>query len=156
MKTKLVLLLLIAFSITSFAQMHRQRGHNAISKIEELEKVKLIETLNLDEQTSIKFFARRNEHMNKMRDLKQKGDELLDKISESISKKGDENNAGLRKMISQYLSLGEAAARERTSFVNSLGDILSTEQISRLLVFEKRFREELRGILFRQRMKGRN
>jgi len=156
MKTKLFLLLIIAISFSTFAQMGQHRRRNGMTKIEELEKVKLIESLNMDEQTTLKFFARRTEHMNKMKKLVRKSDDLLDRISDLIKKDDEKNSAELKKMISEYLSGSEAMVKEKENFINSLSDILSYEQISKLLVFEKRFREELKGLLFRQRMKGRN
>jgi hypothetical protein len=156
MKTKLFLLLIIAISFSTFAQMGQHRRRNGMSKIEELEKVKLIEALNMDEQTTLKFFARRSEHMNKMKKLVRKSDNLLDKISEENKKNSDNNSAELKKMIADYLACSGDMIKEKEHFINSLSDILSYEQISKLLVFEKRFREELKGILFRQRMKGRN
>jgi len=156
MKTKLFLLLIIAISFSTFAQMGQHRRRNGMTKIEELEKVKLIESLNMDEQTTLKFFARRTEHMNKMKKLVRKSDDLLDRISDLTKKDDEKNSAKLKKMISEYLSGSEAMVKEKENFINSLSDILSYEQISKLLVFEKRFREELKGILFRQRMKSRN
>jgi len=156
MKAKLFLLLIIAISFSTFAQMGQHRRRNGMTKIEELEKVKLIESLNMDEQTTLKFFARRTEHMNKMKKLVRKSDDLLDRISDLIKKDDEKNSAELKKMISEYLSGSEAMVKEKENFINSLSDILSYEQISKLLVFEKRFREELKGLLFRQRMKGRN
>ena len=156
MKTKLFLLLIIAISFSTFAQMGQHRRRNGMTKIEELEKVKLIESLNMDEQTTLKFFARRTEHMNKMKKLVRKSDDLLDRISDLTKKDDEKNSAKLKIMISDYLSGSEAMVKEKENFINSLNDILSYEQISKLLVFEKRFREELKGILFRQRMKGRN
>lgn len=156
MKTKLILIIIMAATLTTFAQIHRQRGKDAMAKIEELEKVKLIEVLNMDEQTTLKFFARRTEHMNKIKELNTKSDELLEKISDSLKNENDKNSTELKKMIADYLTLGNAVSNERINFINSLNDILSYRQISKLLVFEKRFREELRGILFKQRMKGKN
>jgi hypothetical protein len=42
----------------------------------------------------------------------------------------------------------ESIEIKRNQFVNSLDDILSTEQIAKLIVFEKRFRDEIRNVLF--------
>ena len=39
----------------------------------------------------------------------------------------------------------------RVDFVNSLSDILSYEQIGKLIIFEKRFRNEVRKLLIKER-----
>ncbi len=154
MKTLLSFLFILSITFLNYGQAdyHRmQRG--PMGKIEELEKIKLIETLQMNEETTLRFFARRTEHQNKLRELSQKANEQLDKISDYIKKNGDKNSVELKKMINDYLSYGEAIAREKTNFINSLSDILTYEQISKLLVFEKNFRDELRKIIFRGRMR---
>ncbi len=54
-------------------------------------------------------------------------------------------------LVNNYLSVQKQVASEHTKFINSLYDILSNEQIAKLIVFEKRFREEIRHILLRGR-----
>lgn len=153
MKTFFTILIAFAFVLPIFAQDNGpQRDRRGQGKIEELEKIKLIDVLQMNEETTLKFFARRNEYQNKVRDLMASANDQLDKISDYIKDNGDKNTAELKKMINEYLSYNESIAREKTKFINSLTDILSYEQISKLLVFEKHFREELRRLLFRSRM----
>lgn len=155
MKTKFIFSIILLLSIFANAQQHRNYGRGGMSRIEELEKIKLIEVLNMDEQTTLKFFSRRSEYQNKIKALNKNGDEQLDKLSDSINKNGDKNTEELKNLINEYLSTGEAIAREKNKFINSLNDILTYEQISKLLVFEKKFRDEIRGLLFKERMKNR-
>ena len=153
MKSKIIFSLIFLLSIFVNTQQYRNYGTGAMSKIEELEKIKLIEALNMDEQTTLKFFARRTEHQNKIKELVKNGDDQLDKLSDYTNKNGDNNTDELKNLINSYLSTTESIAKERNKFINSLSDILNYEQISKLLVFEKKFRDEIRGILFRERMK---
>ncbi|HKI77903.1 MAG TPA: hypothetical protein VKA26_05135 [Ignavibacteriaceae bacterium] len=150
MKTHITILFLILLTISVNAQGRRNMHGNARGKIEELEKIKLIETLKMDEQTTLKFFARRTEFQNKVKELSKKSDDELDKISNYIEKNSDKNSIEMKKMINDYLSYSEMIAKEKTNFINSLNDILTYEQISKLLIFEKKFREEIRKLLFRQ------
>ena len=150
MKTLFTLLIIITITLPAFAQ-GKDGDRRGMGKIEELEKIKLIDVLQMNEETTLKFFARRSEYQRRLGELKSKSDAQLDKISEYLKNNSDKNSEELKKMIDQYLSYGEAMAKERTKFINSLNDILSYQQISNLLVFEKHFREELRKILFRQR-----
>ena len=153
MKTFFSILFVFILVFPSFAQENGpQRNRKGQGKIEELEKIKLIDVLQMDEETTLKFFARRNEYQNKVKDLMTSANDQLGKISDYIKNNGDKNTVELKKMINEYLSYNEAVAKEKTKFINSLSDILSYEQISKLLVFEKHFREELRKLLFRSRM----
>ncbi len=54
------LILLLACSIK--AQDRRHHDSDAFKKVEELEKIKLIEALGLNEDTTLRFFARRSEY----------------------------------------------------------------------------------------------
>ena len=57
----LLVALILTISITSFSQDGMDKMMRQRNKIHQLEKIKLIDELNLDEETSVKFFARRNE-----------------------------------------------------------------------------------------------
>ena len=58
-------------------------------------------------------------------------------------------------MIDKYLSYDNEIEKEREAFIHSLSDILSVTQIAKLVVFEKKFRDEIRDILFKTRMERR-
>jgi hypothetical protein len=61
----------------------------------------------------------------------------------------------LKKMNDEYLRAFGALQKIRADYFNSLSDLLSPEQIAKLIVFEKRFREELQDMMFKNRG-GRN
>ena len=147
---KKIFLLLLIFAIVPsmiFAQgMRERRGPR--EKIEQLEKVKLIDALNMDEQTTLKFFARRNEFRNRMDALNDSLDTLVDILESEFSGK---NSTIYKELINNYLDIEKKIATEHTRFISSLYDILSVEQVAKLVVFEKRFREEIRHILFKGR-----
>jgi hypothetical protein len=125
-------------------------------KIEALEKIKLIETLDMDEETTVKFFARRNDHQEKMKNLFDELDEKRSMIKEKISSAKNDNEPEIKKMVDNYFLLQEKLDDERKRFINSLADILSYKQIAELTLFERRFREEIREILFHHKKKKRN
>ncbi len=152
MKTFFTIFFALALIFPALAQGNgQQRNRRGQGKIEELEKIKLIDALQMNEETTLKFFARRNEYQNKVKDLMADADTQLNKISDFVKNNGDKNSTEMKKMINEYLTFNEDIAKEKTNFINSLSDILSYEQISKLLVFEKHFREELRKLLFRPR-----
>ncbi len=142
---------IIIISAISFAQPKGKM--RPFQKMEELKKIKLIEILEMNEETSLKFFTRRSEHMKRIESLNESGRIKIDQIDEMIKDRKDKNDPALKKSIDEYLQNQENIIRERQSFFKSVSEILTTEQLAKLLVFEERFRDEVSGLLFRERNK---
>lgn len=145
-----VLIILFAVSIV-YPQKMRDRMMQKKDKLEQLEKVKLIEALDLNEDVAIKFFSRRNESRNEIDLLEQKADDLLNEIEKSFNADQKSIEVKQKQMIFDYLSTRESIDQKRHQFIKSLGDILTTEQICKLIVFEKKFRDEIRSLLLDRR-----
>lgn len=154
-KRILPIILLVSQSIFSQGFLHDDFGPFPGGKIAELEKIKLIETLNLDEETTLKFFSRRNLHQNQMKIIMREKDSLLTQLSSLIK---SESKADYESMIGEIFKIENKLIIERQNFIKSLHDIFSSEQVAMLLVFERRFRSEIRKELLKQgkRMRGRN
>lgn len=123
----------------------------AREKMEELKKIKLIEILQMDEETSIKFFSRRAEHMKKVETIHFAEQEKINQLNDLLKNEKERNPSVLQKAIDEYLALQENIIKVRQNFFKTAGEILSVEQMARLLVFEERFRDEISGLLFRER-----
>ena len=141
-----VILITLFIPVIVFGQMRDRKGPR--EKIEQLEKIKLIDALDMDEQTTLKFFARRNDSRNRVDALNDSLDTIVDKLDSKIS---GGNDADYKLLINKYLDIQKQISAEHTQFINSLYDILSVKQVAKLIVFEKRFREEIRKLLFRNR-----
>jgi hypothetical protein len=153
MKKLVVLFLIVLFiPLAGYSQSMRHQDMGPMKKIEELEKIKLIDVLGMNEETTLRFFARRSKFKDEQRKLFGQENDLIGKMEDAV-KSGKSNDSDLKSMISQYFDLENQIVNAKQKFINSLPDILSYKQISELLVFEKRFREEIRSLLFRERMK---
>jgi hypothetical protein len=142
-------LLFILILIPVFVSAQGRRDHKGPrEKIEQLEKIKLIEALDMDEQTTLKFFARRNESRIRIDKLNDSLDVITDDLEAKFSK-GDQS--GYKELINKHLAIQKQIAAEHTQFITSLYDILTTEQVAKFIVFEKRFREEIREFIFKGR-----
>jgi hypothetical protein len=126
----------------------KERKMKNREKLEQLEKIKLIESLDMDENTSIRFFARRNESKREIQELEKKTEDIIFELEKSFNTEDKNQDERQRQLISEMLKNRESIEMKRTQFINSLGDILSTEQIAKLIVFEKKFRDEIRNVLF--------
>lgn len=149
----LYLLIVLSFMlvVSSYPQQDREKMMKQRSKLHQLEKIKLIEALNLDEDTSVKFFARRNEMQKQIESLEDKSDDILKKLEQTLDVNDKSNEATQRQLINELSNLKENIESTKKQFINSLNDILSTDKIARYIVFEQKFRDEIRKIIFDKR-----
>lgn len=151
---KKIFLLLFLFSIllsTLFSQERMRQGKDQrpLQRIEQWEKIKLIDVLNLNEDTAIRFFTRRHENQKKMKEILDQRDDAIKSIEDEI-KNGNQNDAAYKDKVNALLSLENNIRKERENFIRSLSDLLSPMQIAKLVVFEHRFRKEVRETLMRK------
>jgi Spy/CpxP family protein refolding chaperone len=146
--------LIAAFVIHAQDVRHPDQG--AMKKIEELEKVKLIETLGMDEQTTLKFFTRRTKYREEQSQLIRSSLNLIDQMSDLTKKNDGKNDEELKKMIEQYQDLESKILKKKLEFYNSLNDILTYKQIAKVMVFERKFKDEIRAALMQERRKGKH
>ena len=141
-------ILLIVLTSVSFAQgqMKRERQH-PLEKIEQLEKAKLIEILDLKEDVAVRFFVRRKEFREKQRELIDQREDLSNKIEKKLIDGTDQSDKEYRDQLNDLLSLDLKIVQHKEKFLNSLNDILTPEQILKLAVFDNRFMREIRELL---------
>ncbi len=150
-----IIILMLTLSFGLYAQPRKFRDTNAMKKIEELEKIKLIESLKMNEETTLRFFARWDKFKDDQHNIIENINNLVDKMDQAVTNSNDDKNPEVKKMIKDYFDMESQLQKNRRNFINSLNDILTQTQIAKLLVFEKKFKDEIRNVLFyRQRMHG--
>ena len=142
---------IICFILPSFMYSQEDDRNGQRNRIEQLEKLKLIETLNLSEDVSVRFFSRRNKNQKEIEAIEDKTKELFDKLDESLNSKSKDSELEQKKIINEILNNRELIEQKRKQFILSLNDILATEQIAEYVLFEKKFRDELRKLIFDRR-----
>lgn len=149
MKTKLIVItLMLLLSASAFPQIDEVRQRDRIAQ---LEKLKLIEALELNEETAVRFFARRKEHQKELESFERRTKDLFEQLDKSLKSKKPDSEREQQKIINELLDVKVKIEQRKKDFVFSLNDILTTEQISRYLLFERSFREEIRKILLDRR-----
>ncbi len=148
----LLVLFLVAFIVS--CMQAQPPGGPPLERIERFKKMRMVETLDLNEEQSVRFFARYNEHENKRRDLMRQRDEVLDKIERLVRNKAEAKE--YEKLFADVIDINRRIGEERLNFFNSLSDLLTTEQRAKLLLFERRFENELREAMreARERRRG--
>jgi len=144
----ITLLTVILLTSISFPQQMKEKGMKNREKLEQLEKIKLIEALDLDEETSIRFFARRNDSKKEIQDLEMKAEDIISELEKSFNSENKNQSENQKQLISEMLKTRESIELKRNQFISSIYDILTVEQIGKLIVFEKKFRDEIRQVLF--------
>ena len=146
-KLKFITLLSFLFLTSVFGQMRHDGPPPGRERIEQLEKIKLIEVLQMDEETTLRFFARRTEMKSKMEKLNSKAATVLDELQKMLNDGNKIDKDVLQSKIDEWKTLHTQMERTQSEFMDSLNDILTLEQIAKVIVFEKRFRDELRRVL---------
>ena len=149
-----VVLILITLN-TNWAQDERFMHDNMHrGRLAELEKIKLIETLQLDEETTLRFFARRNEHMNEQKKLMDTRRDLLEELENKFKNGEKLTDEEYLASVEKLQQSEKQALDNRIAFYNSLKDILTPEQLAKLAVFEFTFMKEIRKVMRKGRQKG--
>ena len=141
----------LLFSSCLFAQKGKWEDDELRAKFEELEKIKLIEVLQMDEETTLRFFARQSEHKKQQDEIQDKIRTNTDNIEALLKSEKTVSNEELKSKIDEINKLQLQLEKNRIEFINSLPDILSYEQIAQLIIFEKRFRNEVRKMIMKDR-----
>ncbi|MBK7629675.1 MAG: hypothetical protein IPJ23_02970 [Ignavibacteriales bacterium] len=148
MKKIVISLLMILFlAAFTYPQKMKEKIRQNKNKLEQLEKVKLIESLDLSEDAAVRFFSRRNESRNEIAALEDKADDLLVEIEDTFNSNDRNIEAKQKQLVSEFLKTKDLSDQMRNQFIKSLDDILTTKQIAKLVVFEKKFRDEIRKVL---------
>lgn len=150
--------LLAAALIGSTGEAAAQRRRNSDSsrqafpeRVERFRKMRLIETLKLGEEASIRFFAKQSAHEEKVRALMQSRDAALDGLEKQLGD-GKRNDHELQRQADQLMDLDAQVFAERQRFQGEIREMLTAEQFSRFMLFERDFGRQVRGAL--QEMRG--
>ena len=150
---RVLFLVLVPFIFINAQGMRRQADPAALEKIEQLENAKLIKLLDLNEEDAIRFFARRKEYQQNMREFLQQRREIIDNTHELLGQDEKGNHKKLNDKIDEIFELESQIFKEKRSYYKSLLDIVSPKQILQLMSFEERFRREVREKLINRQNK---
>ncbi len=140
-------LVLFILTAVSYPQKMRDKILKNKDKLEQLEKIKLIESLDLNEETSIRLFSRRNDLKKEIENLENRNDEIISDLEKSFNEDDKNLEAKQTQLLTEFLKNKQEIETRKQQFLTSLNDILSKEQICKFVVFEKKFRDEIRSVL---------
>jgi len=136
-KTILVFGMIAFLVMSSFSQGFM--GQRWRERILEFKKVRLLEILKLDEQTSVKFLSRYTKFSNDIDAIEVERERIVNEIEAKL-RKGDKD--GYDRAIQGLIDLGKKEYELRLNFYKELKEILTDQQIAQVIVFERNFRRE--------------
>ena len=148
MKNISIFFLCVLFIQSSLsAQKHSGKWGRHEGRLKELEQVKLIETLDLDEETTLRFFSRRNEYLDEQKEIIKQREEVIDNIEKKLNEGAETEYL---EMVDQVVNFEMKMLNLRKSFLNSLTEIFTQEEIAKFLVFQVKFKREVRDAFLRK------
>ncbi len=145
MKKVVIITIVLIYFAPLFAQTGQQMRRE---KIREIEMIKLIEKMNLSEETSVRFFAKRNEHNKNQWNRIREKDSLVNELTLKIETASQKD---IKAMVDKILAKEQEITQERVSFIKSLKDILNDKQVGEMILFENDFKRSVKDFI-----KGRN
>jgi hypothetical protein len=147
----LLIICVLLVSVELFPQKGKLRNEEMRERFEELEKIKLIETLQMDEETTLRFFARQSAHKSEQKEIQEQIQTNIDELETIFVSGRAVTDADIQLKIDEINALQLQLETNRIEFLSSLYDILTVEQVAQLIIFEKKFRNEVRRMIMRDR-----
>ena len=125
-------------------------------RVEQLKKIRLMEQLKLDEETSIRFFSRYTKHQENLREFQKQRQQVLRRVE--ALRNANASDAELEKAIQELRSMDGRFLEIRDNHWKDVREILSAKQFASYIVFEHNFQRYLRELMRdmqRERMGGR-
>lgn len=140
-----IIALFIIFSFDSYSQRRWRsdlHGKGRPEKLEKYRKMRLIEVLKLNEEESVRFFAKQNAHEEKIREIMKSRNNALNEIKNIMEK--DPDSKEIDKQFDTILAIDRDIFNERQNYQNELRKFLTPEQFGKYLVFEMEFGRQVR------------
>ena len=138
--------LISAFGLFAYssAQDVNPRGPG-VQRFEQFKKIRLMEALQMDEETSIRFFSRYDKHQTEINSLRQKENKLIDDLQNLVKDKP--SDADIDKIVQQLVENRQQIVTSQGQFLEELKEVLSAKQVAQYLVFERNFAQNVRDLM---------
>ncbi|MBI4429896.1 MAG: hypothetical protein HY562_12355 [Ignavibacteriales bacterium] len=117
----------------------------ARERVEQFKKIRMMEVMKLDEETSLRFFARYNKHHEAMKEITLRRDGLIDQLA--ALRKSDGLDSEYEKVFKELQNTESQIVAERSRFLQDLKGVVSTRQVAEYIVFERNFNRQLMQLM---------
>lgn len=148
----LIIVLIAAISFPLKAQRGNMHDDDRPRRLEQFERLKLLEILDMEEEIAVKFFSRRKEYKENLRDIHKKIDDVSKKLEDILAdSKSSSRKDDIQKQVDLYFSLEQQITKLKQDFMNSIRELLTDEQLAKYTIFEIRFPREIQKLIFENR-----
>lgn len=142
---KKFLLIVSVFTLTAVAQLSGPFGQRPMERLESYKKVRMLETLKLEEETALKLISRYDKHRQAIRELDEERKTLIDKLEEKVN--AGASDSEFQKLFSELREVEKKIFEARTKYISELKEILTAKQLAEYLIFERNFARDIRDIM---------
>jgi hypothetical protein len=133
--------------------MEQQRKH-----LEQFRMFELLKLLDLKEDQEVEFLTMYKNYRDKQNDIDSRRRDLVIQLGAGLEADSLSDNE-IQHMVQEIFTLNTDKVKAAEQFVKEAGDVLTTQQMGKLVVFQERFEYELlsrlRGFRERNQMEGR-
>ncbi len=122
-----------------------QQFRNPGERLEQFKKLRLIEVLNLNEEGSVRFFARYNKFQEDQRQIQQERMQVVKELGKLVHDGAKEQD--YQPLFDKVFATDQKLLEAKSRFFNDLKDVLTTEQMAKYIVFEQNFARDVREIM---------
>lgn len=120
-------------------------------KIEDIKLEKLTKKLELDDNTKSSFMDKYKVFSKSMRELNRGRAKAYKQMTENI-----ESGSGLDSLVNQVLDYEAKINDKREEFIADMKSLLTSKQIAKMIVFERKFNNEIRKLLKQYQKNNKN
>jgi hypothetical protein len=138
-----VLAVIIILLSGSNSNIFAQKNSNGIrEKIEKIKLEKLLKKLDLDESTKAVFTEKYKSYSSTIKELNAKRFKAYKLMAENL-----ESGEGLDTLVNLVLNYEDEVNKEKIQFAEDLKTILTPKQLATMIIFERKFNNEILKIL---------
>lgn len=141
----ITILALLTLAVPVVAQEALPFEGPAADRIEQYKKIRMMEFLKLDEETSIRFFSRYNRFVEDLRTLNDRKNGHIDELQSMVRREASDPE--FQKQFDKLEALGVETIEIRKQYIDDLSALLPTAKVAAYIVFERNFYRNLRDLL---------
>ena len=139
---KMYKMLLLAFLVMAVSPKMILSQDDFRDKIEDIKLEKLTKKLELDESIKATFIDKYKTFSKSMRELNKSRAKAYKLMTENI-----ESGNGLDSLVNLVLDFESQISQKREDFIADMKSMLTSQQIAKMIVFERKFNTEIRKLL---------
>jgi len=140
MKRKIIILLCFLSSLV-FSKLYAQTD-DLRDKIENIKLEKMTAKLSLEEPAKTAFIDKYKTFSKEMRELVKSRAKVYIEITKNV-----ESGEGMDSLVALLLDYEKQISKKRLDFVADLQTLLTSQQIAKMIIFERKFNNEIKKIL---------